>query len=469
MRARILCSTVAILGALAGCSSSGGGSQTGSGGTPSTGGYNGSGGSGDGGSGGSDATGGATGSGGTPGTGGAISTGGTVQRRHGRTHQHGRFGGDGGHFVDWWHDRYGWHHRYGRHDPYGRHDRYRRGRGRRGHEQRYRRRYRGDDGGVPGSLRPGCHRRPRYLLRYRCSCPRRPRPRLYRSHAARYGSCRRTDGATHYDQCHPIDEFPHRTARVLMSGPAARDSAPGGDRATWCRGAARAGRFHRWRRSRPSHPSPLPPDRLASAGGWRTAASCLRPAAAAAATSRAGRMGRVERGTASSHFVFSSGVKGGDDFGTKAGSRARGADVKRKSSEEQPLMSIDARHCVPLSPKHLRDRVVVHSVTKNSLPNVAVTPARETQPSILASQTRRRGARPPHGVPFGHLGEDSLRAARVSEIVGGRAAGLGHARRVSSVLSILLMPDTDASPPLPSWLPPGCAPLPTTMYCPFLK
>jgi hypothetical protein len=79
MRARILCSTLAILGALAGCSSSGGGTQTGSGGTPSTGGYNGSGGSGDGGSGsgGNEATGGTTGSGGSPGTGGAISTGGT--------------------------------------------------------------------------------------------------------------------------------------------------------------------------------------------------------------------------------------------------------------------------------------------------------------------------------------------------------------------------------------------------------
>ena len=77
--------TVAVLWALAGCSSNapGGGSQTGNGGTSSTGGDTGSGGSGDGGSG---ATGGTTGSGGTPGTGGAISTGGT-----------GASGGTGGH------------------------------------------------------------------------------------------------------------------------------------------------------------------------------------------------------------------------------------------------------------------------------------------------------------------------------------------------------------------------------------
>ena len=35
---------------------------------------------------------------------------------------------------------------------------------------------------------------------------------------------------------------------------------------------------------------------------------------------------------------------------------------------------------------------------------------------------------------------------------------------VSKVLSILLTPETDASPPLPSWLPPGCEPVPTTTY-----
>src|SRR5437763_8599073 len=65
MRARIVCSTVTVLWALAGCSSHtpSGGPQTGSGGTDSTGGDTGAGGSGDGGSG--NSTGGTVGAGGT--------------------------------------------------------------------------------------------------------------------------------------------------------------------------------------------------------------------------------------------------------------------------------------------------------------------------------------------------------------------------------------------------------------------
>jgi hypothetical protein len=85
MRARIACSTLAVLWGLAGCSSSTPGTQTGTGGATSTGGDTGSGGSGDGGSGGTAATGGTTGSGGTPGTGGAISTGGTGTGGHTNT------------------------------------------------------------------------------------------------------------------------------------------------------------------------------------------------------------------------------------------------------------------------------------------------------------------------------------------------------------------------------------------------
>ena len=80
MRARIVCSTVTVLWALAGCSSHApsGGPQTGSGGTDSTGGDTGAGGSGDGGS--SSGAGGTVGSGGTvtSGNGGSANSGGTV-------------------------------------------------------------------------------------------------------------------------------------------------------------------------------------------------------------------------------------------------------------------------------------------------------------------------------------------------------------------------------------------------------
>jgi hypothetical protein len=82
MRAGILCSTVAVLWAVGGCSSHApGGGQTGTGGTISTGGDTGSGGNGDGGSGGTRSSGGSTGSGGTVssgGTGGNVNSGGTV-------------------------------------------------------------------------------------------------------------------------------------------------------------------------------------------------------------------------------------------------------------------------------------------------------------------------------------------------------------------------------------------------------
>ncbi len=82
MRARIVCSTVAVLWALAGCSSSNGpGSSTGNGGTTSTGGDTGSGGNyGDGGSGASVGSGGSTSAGGSVGTGkgGNSNAGGSV-------------------------------------------------------------------------------------------------------------------------------------------------------------------------------------------------------------------------------------------------------------------------------------------------------------------------------------------------------------------------------------------------------
>jgi hypothetical protein len=94
MRARLVCSSVAVVWALAGCSSHapGGGSQTGSGGATSTGGDTGSGGSGEGGSGGSASTGGTTGSGAT---GGTISTGGRSGGTGGNTNSGGSVGSGG--------------------------------------------------------------------------------------------------------------------------------------------------------------------------------------------------------------------------------------------------------------------------------------------------------------------------------------------------------------------------------------